>query len=82
VLYILSMVSLFLLRRREPALIRPYRAPFYPVFPLIALLLGGVCFLAVLASAPKLAFYAFLVMLAGQGYYYFYARKKLHAENP
>ncbi|MDR3437005.1 ethanolamine permease [Telmatospirillum sp.] len=37
VMYIMSMASLFRLRKNEPALDRPFRAPFYPIFPSIAL---------------------------------------------
>ena len=36
-LYIISMISLFALRRNEPHLERPFRVPFYPLFPAIAL---------------------------------------------
>ena len=54
-LYVLSMISLFVLRRRAPDLERPYRAPFYPVFPAVALLLATICLIAVLWSAPQLA---------------------------
>ena len=43
VMYIMSMASLFKLRKSEPLLERPYRAPFYPVFPAIALALGVFC---------------------------------------
>src|SRR5215204_5875888 len=43
--YILSFVSLFVLRRREPDKPRPYRAWGYPVTPALALL-GSVLFLA------------------------------------
>jgi ethanolamine permease len=43
VMYIMSMASLFKLRKSEPLLERPYRAPFYPVFPAIALALGVLC---------------------------------------
>ena len=43
VMYLISMAALFKLRRSEPGLVRPYRAPFYPVFPAIALGLGLVC---------------------------------------
>ena len=42
-MYLISMAALFKLRRSEPALERSYRAPFYPVFPAIALGLGVVC---------------------------------------
>ena len=34
VLYVVSMVSLFVLRRRAPDMTRPFVAPVYPYFPL------------------------------------------------
>lgn len=43
--YILSFISLFVLRRREPDKPRPYRAWGYPVTPALALL-GSLLFLA------------------------------------
>lgn len=39
-LYVVSMASLFRLRATEPDLVRPYRAPLYPVLPAIALILA------------------------------------------
>ncbi len=47
VLYIISMISLFILRRKEPDLERPFKVPFYPWFPLIALLLAILCLIAI-----------------------------------
>ena len=46
VMYLISMAALFKLRRSEPSLNRPYRAPFYPFFPAVALGLGLVCLAA------------------------------------
>ncbi|MBK8176746.1 MAG: ethanolamine permease [Rhodospirillales bacterium] len=40
VLYIISMAALFRLRVKEPDLTRPFRAPFFPVFPAVALVLS------------------------------------------
>ena len=37
VMYIISMVSLFILRKREPGADRPFTVPFYPLFPALAL---------------------------------------------
>ena len=45
-LYIMSMLSLFALRRREPDLERPYRAPLYPVVPALACGLACFCMVA------------------------------------
>lgn len=46
-MYLVSMAALFKLRRSEPSMARPYRAPFYPVFPAIAFVLGSLCLAAV-----------------------------------
>jgi ethanolamine permease len=41
VVYMVSMISLFVLRRKEPDLERSFRAPLYVVFPAIALVAKG-----------------------------------------
>ncbi|MFJ3485750.1 ethanolamine permease [Pseudomonas sp. NPDC090202] len=46
VMYIISMLSLFKLRRSEPNLERTFRAPGYPIVPGIALVLAVVCLIA------------------------------------
>ena len=47
VMYVVSMISLFVLRKKEPNLARPYKAPFYPIFPFIALFLSVICMVAI-----------------------------------
>ncbi|RYG02764.1 MAG: ethanolamine permease [Chitinophagaceae bacterium] len=48
VMYIMSMISLFILRSKEPKLERPFRSPFYPVFPAIALIISVICLVAII----------------------------------
>ena len=68
-MYIISMLSLFQLRRTEPNMVRPFRAPFYPVFPAFALLGAGVCMATMIYYNP-LIFGIFLAFLAiGYGYF-------------
>jgi len=55
VMYIISMLSLFALRVKEPLLIRPFRAPFYPYFPSIALVLSIVCLVAIVYYNPLIS---------------------------
>jgi ethanolamine permease len=43
VMYVLSMLSLFALRRQELELARPFAVPGYPAVPLVALSLSLVC---------------------------------------
>lgn len=47
VMYIISMLSLFKLRSKHPTLERPFKAPFYPFFPAIALILSCICLIAI-----------------------------------
>jgi ethanolamine permease len=43
-LYILSSAAVLRLRHREPDLARPYKAPWYPITPIVALVLALGCF--------------------------------------
>lgn len=67
VMYIISMASLLQLRRREPHTLRPFRTPFYPWFPCIALVLSVLCLLAIIYTSPLLSaiFFAGLVLTIG-----------------
>jgi ethanolamine permease len=47
-MYMMSMISLFILRKREPDLERPFASPFYPYFPAIALILSSICLGAII----------------------------------
>ncbi|MES2279488.1 MAG: ethanolamine permease [Bacteroidota bacterium] len=47
-MYLMSMLSLFMLRKKQPNMVRPFVSPFYPVFPAMALLLTAVCMGAII----------------------------------
>ena len=60
--YILSFISLFMLRRREPEKPRPYRAWGYPITPGLALL-GSLLFLVgAIAADTRNSVYALLLL--------------------
>jgi len=67
VMYIMSMLSLFKLRRAEPQLARSYRAPGYPLVPALALLLALVCLAAMVWFNALLALLFLGLMLLGAG---------------
>ena len=69
VMYLVSMAALFKLRRSEPQLERTYRAPFYPVFPAIALLLGLVCLSAMIWFNGTLTLLFLVLMALAYGYF-------------
>ncbi len=47
VMYILSLASLFRLRRIEPGLERPFTTPAFPLFPIVALVIALVSLVAI-----------------------------------
>ncbi|HTI61847.1 ethanolamine permease [Mucilaginibacter sp.] len=58
-MYMMSMVSLFRLRKKEPGLDRPFASPFYPYFPAIALVLSALCMFAIIYFNPRLSLWFF-----------------------
>jgi ethanolamine permease len=59
VMYIISMVALFVLRTKEPNLERPFTVPAYPYFPFIALVLSTLCLIAIVYYNPVLSLWFF-----------------------
>ena len=72
-LYIISMVALLVLRRKEPLLERPFRTPFYPWTPWIALIIATVALLAMTSYNLRLALLYFGLLLLA--YLWFKFRK-------
>jgi ethanolamine permease len=62
-LYIISMVSLLQLRRKEPELARPFVVPGYPVVPVVALVIATISFVSLSIYNIRLALIYFFVML-------------------
>lgn len=68
-LYIISMVALLRLRKKEPGLERPFKVPLFPAFPIIALVIAIVSFVAMVVYNFQLAVLYFLLL--GGGYLIF-----------
>ncbi len=69
VMYIMSMASLFRLRRAAPGMARPFRAPAFPIFPGFALMAAVICLLTMVYFNPLMA--TLFVGLGVVGYLYF-----------
>ena len=68
-LYVISMTSLFVLRKAEPELERPFRAVFYPVFPALALGIAAVSFVAMAWFYPVIGGIFVGILVLGSGYF-------------
>jgi ethanolamine permease len=72
-LYVISMISLLVLRKKEPDLARPFRVPFYPLTPIVALVIGIIALLAMLYENHLLGgIYLGIIALAFLLYKLFY----------
>jgi len=80
VMYLMSMLSLFRLRRIAPELERTFRAPGYPVVPAIALVLAFACLVAMLWFNPVIGGLFVTFMLVG--YLYFLMTKNQRDNAP
>jgi ethanolamine permease len=76
-MYVISMLALFRLRKKEPNLKRPYKAVCYPVFPIIALIGAVVCFVLMVVYNFNV-FIAYLILVGLCYIYYIYNKKNIH----
>lgn len=67
VMYVISMISLFALRIKEPGMERPFKVPLYPYFPIVALALSVICLIAIVwyNAFLSICFFSGLVLLFG-----------------
>lgn len=61
-LYIVSMIAMLRLRKKEPHLVRPFKVPAYPLFPITALVIAVISFVAMAIYNQKLALVYFLLL--------------------
>ena len=80
--YILAMVCLFLLRRREPSLFDKYRTPLPAMLPITVVVLSvfAVCMYGII-NVQVIPLTAGLYAL-GLGYFWFWGRKRIQQAAP
>jgi ethanolamine permease len=66
-MYMMSMISLFILRKKEPGLERPFTSPFYPVFPAVALIISAIALFAIMWFHFMLSLIFFGGLIAATG---------------
>ena len=76
VMYIMSMASLFVLRRKEPGLARPFPAIGYPVLPAIALVLAVGCLITMVWFNTLLSAIFLGAMAVAWVYFHFFTAQR------
>ncbi|MBS1667869.1 MAG: ethanolamine permease [Bacteroidetes bacterium] len=78
-LYIIAMLSMLALRKKEPELERPFKVPFYPYFPIIALVVASVCFIAMVTLNLFLSLIYFVLLVLSYIWFHFFVKKNKDA---
>jgi APA family basic amino acid/polyamine antiporter len=82
--YTLTVIGLFILRKKRPDLPRPYRCTGYPWLPAIYVLIAGAWTINTVVTRPKESVAGMLIMLAGvPGFLYWrWSNRKRAASQP
>ena len=75
IFYVLTIVSLFVLRRTRPNAERPYRAVGYPVLPAIYIAIALYIDIVLLLYKPQYTWPGLIIVLLGIPVYYMWSRR-------
>jgi len=73
--YVLLVVAVIVLRAKRPDLPRPFRAPGYPILPLLYAAAGAVLIAVLLAGNPRTTWPGYAFVLSGVPVYYFWRNR-------
>ena len=81
-LYIVSMISIIALRRKSPELERPFKVPFYPVTPVIALIIAVIAFISITILNPYIALLYFGIIGGAWLWFRIFQSKNIEIDTP
>src|SRR5438045_3497916 len=76
IFYVLTILGIFVLRKKKPGTERPYRAFGYPVLPAIYILLAIAFCIGLVATSTKYSLWGLGIALLGVPLYYFAVSRK------
>ncbi len=79
-LYIVSMITVIALRKKEPDLARPFKVPYYPYFPVIALVIAIISMLAMITLNIQLALIYFGILALSYCWFHWFVKKSIDDE--
>ena len=71
IFYVMTILGIFILRRKQPDLPRPYKAFGYPVLPAIYIVMGIAFCILLIIYKPQFTWPGLIIMLMGIPLYYF-----------
>ncbi len=76
IFYVLTIIGIFILRKKEPNLPRPYKAFGYPFLPAIYIIMATVFCIGLVYTEPKYSLWGLVITLLGIPLYYIALRNQ------
>ncbi len=75
ILYLLTAVSVFVLRRKRPNLVRPYRVIGFPFVPVLFIGVAGLLLVSTIQTRPRESLMGLGLMALGVPFYFYWKRR-------
>ena len=72
ILYLMTAFSVFVLRRKMPDLVRPYRTVGYPIVPVLFVIVAAFLLVSTLQTRPRESLMGLFLMALGVPFYYYW----------
>lgn len=79
-LFIFVNVALIHIRRKTPKLLKGYKSPLFPLFPILGIITQSILIIVMFSYSPKSFFISLLWIGGGLSIYYGYAKQRERAE--
>jgi len=73
------MIAVLALRKKESMMSRPFRVPFYPYFPVVALVITSLCLIAMTTLNIKLSLIYFALLALTYIWFNFFLKRTNNA---
>ena len=77
IFYVLTIIGIFILRKRWPDVERPYKAFGYPFLPMLYIILASSISIILLIYKPQYTWPGLIIVLIGVPIYFIWKRKKI-----
>lgn len=81
VFYMLTIIGIFILRKKRPDAPRPYKAFGYPFLPIIYIIMGVAFCVLLIIYKPEYTWPGLIIVLLGIPVYYMVARREVAAQD-
>jgi basic amino acid/polyamine antiporter, APA family len=79
ILYLLTTVSVFVLRRKRPTMVRPYRVIGYPIVPVLFVAVAAVLLISTMQTRPRESLMGLGLMALGVPFYFYWKKRNVSA---